>query len=223
MCGRFSLDADYRQIKSQFKLDELADIEPHYNIAPSEDILAVLIDDDGKRVGRFFHWGLIPFWAKDKKIGNRMINARAEGIKDKAAFRHAFKSQRCLVVMSGFFEWKESGEGRKQPYYIHQDNDLLLGVAGIWERWEDEKNRETIRSCSIITTEANDFMQSLHKRMPVILTQGVYDQWLNPDNQKLSELEDLMQPYPDNDLACHKVTLKMNNARFKSEESIEPV
>ena len=142
---------------------------------------------------------------------------------NKPAFRHAFKSQRCLVVMSGFFEWKESGEGRKQPYYIHQDNDLLLGVAGIWERWEDEENHEVVQSCSIITTEANAFMQSLHKRMPVILTQGVYDQWLNPDNQKVSELENLLQPYPDNDLECCKVTLKMNNERFKSKESIEPV
>jgi len=221
MCGRFALYADSNTIKSQLKLDELVEIEPRYNIAPSEDIVAI-IDDESKRCARYFHWGLIPFWAKDKKVGNRMINARAETITEKPAFRSAFKKQRCLVLMSGFFEWKEI-KGSKQPYFIQQKNNSLLTVAGIWERWEDKQNNETLYSCSLITTDANPFMQNIHDRMPVIIKPEQYDEWLNQSNQNTSELQKLLHSYSRDDLKAHQVTASMSNARFKGKEAVQSV
>lgn len=221
MCGRFALYADPNLIKSKLNLDEPVDVEPRYNIAPSENI-CVIVDDENKRVARYFHWGLIPFWAKDKKIGYSMINARAETISDKPAFRHAFKKQRCLIVMSGFFEWREI-DGRKQPYYIYPDDKTIMICAGIWEQWEDKKNNETINSCAIITTNANEFMQPIHNRMPVILSPDNYDDWLKTDNQDTFELTKLLQPYPKDDLNCHKVTASMSNARYKKKEAVLPL
>lgn len=221
MCGRFALYADPKTVKSSLHLDEPVDIKPRYNIAPSEDVCAI-IDDETKRVARYFHWGLIPFWAKDKKVGYRMINARSETLSEKPAFRHAFKKQRCLIIMSGFFEWREE-KNAKQPYYIYPDDKGVLAAAGIWESWEDKQNNETVYSCCIVTTDANEFMQSIHNRMPVILTPDKYDEWLKPGNQNPTQLEKLLQPYPNDDLKCHKVAKSMSNARFKEKEAIQPI
>lgn len=221
MCGRFGLDADFKTIKSQFNLEELAEIEPGYNIAPSENILAVVETAEDTRAGRVFHWGLIPFWANDKKIGNRLINARSESVKDKPAFRHAFKNQRCLVVMSGFFEWR-CVNGEKQPYYIYAA-DSLLAVAALWEVWDNPETKEITYSCCLITTDASRFMRPIHNRMPVLINKSDYGAWLARDNTDTKTLKSLLKPYSGDDLICHKVTKKMNNARFKSKEAIEPV
>lgn len=222
MCGRFGLDADFKTIKSQFNLEELAEIEPGYNIAPSDTILAVVETAKDRRAGRLFHWGLIPFWAKEQNIGNRLINARAESVKDKPAFRHAFKKQRCLVVMSGFFEW-QTRDGKKQPYYIYAEDNRLLAVAALWEAWDNPETKETLYSCCLMTTDANPFMQAIHNRMPVLINEKDYDTWLDADNDDVNTLESLLTPYLEHDLTCHKVTRKMNNVRFKSKEAIEPV
>lgn len=221
MCGRFALYAAPATIQSKLKLTEPVDIAPNYNITPSSPIIAV-IDGDNGFSARYFHWGLIPFWAKDKKNSYRMINARAETLTQKPAFKQAFKTQRCIIVMSGFFEWKTM-DGHKQPYFIYPKQDDVFKVAGIWQNWTDKASGEIIESCAIITCEANLFMKAIHHRMPAIIANKDYDNWLAKDNQDTSYLQTLLNDSGQDDLSCHAVTTNMNDARFNDKKIIEPL
>ena len=161
---------------AHFKLQRLPDYQPDYNIPPGQKILTVVRLDDGSNKAVNLHWGLIPAWAKDRKIAARLINARAETLSEKPSFRSAYQHRRCLIPATGFFEWHATETG-KHPYHIHQADNALFAFAGLWEHWEHEQ--ETVYSCTIITTAATGNVARIHQRMPVIITPDRYSRWLD--------------------------------------------
>jgi putative SOS response-associated peptidase YedK len=179
MCGRFTLFEADAILSKEFGAPITFGLSPRYNIAPSQQILAVR-PSTGKEVreGVFLRWGFVPHWAKDPSIGNRMINARAETAAEKPSFRSAFRHRRCLVPMSGFYEWQKRGI-LKQPYFIALSDERVMAVAGLWERWEGAEDAP-IESCTLLTTESNDLIAPLHERMPAIVAPENYELWLNP-------------------------------------------
>ena len=180
MCGRYTLRTPVDSLVEAFDIvDYPSSLTPSYNIAPTQEVAAV-VEEDEKRKLEMFHWGLIPSWAKDPSIGNKMINARAETVSEKPSFRKAFKVRRCLILADGFYEWQKTDNG-KQPYYIKMQDDSPFAFAGLWEIWQ---NGEEIRSATIITTEANDLMNEIHHRMPVILPPEDYGMWLVPTSTR---------------------------------------
>lgn len=217
MCGRFYLDVQADELMSEFGLESAPALPPRFNIAPSQQVAAVLEDKQGRRL-QMLHWGLIPFWAKDAKIGYHTINARAETVESKPAFRAAFKYRRCLIPASGFFEWKAEADG-KQPYCIRPKREPLFAFAGLYEHWEGEGGK-LIDSCSIIVTEANQAVKPVHERMPVILSQENYSAWLDPDNQVPRLLKPLLQPSPDEIISLYPVSKRVNNPRNDDPECI---
>ncbi|MBA2710498.1 MAG: SOS response-associated peptidase [Tatlockia sp.] len=220
MCGRFALTATPEKIKAQFELSELPELIPQYNIAPSLAVLAI-VEAGSKPHAVLFRWGLIPFWAADKKIGNSLNNARAETVTAKPAFRRAFKSRRCLMVMSGFFEWQDQG-GLKQPFYIKNKNEELLAVAGLWESWQSADGQEVIHSCCLITTQANSLLDLVHHRMPVILDKEGQNKWLNPKTS-IEEALKLLKPCCENELDLYPVSVKVNSSRYLGFDTINPM
>ena len=166
---------------------------PRFNIAPTQEVSAVRDLGEGREL-EFLRWGLIPSWAKDKSIGAKLINARAETVAEKPAFRSAFKHRRCLIPADGFFEWKKEG-GRKEPHYITLRDGGLFAFAGLWEEWHPEDG-EAVRSCTIITTGANELVRPLHDRMPVILDPGDYADWLDVNPRTKEQLLSLLRPFP---------------------------
>lgn len=172
MCGRFTLRLPPQELQAFFDLMRVEDYQPRYNIAPTQDIVAIRQTGEG-RVGSLMHWGLIPHWAKDRKMAARMINARGETVADKPSFRDSFKRQRCLIPADGFYEWKDVGEKYKQPYHITLTDEQPIAMAGLWSEWTDPDSQEVIESCTVITTTANSVMRELHERMPVILSRVV--------------------------------------------------
>ncbi len=219
MCGRYSLHANPEVIALAFKLGLMPEIEAHYNIAPGTRILIVRDDQEQGRVTELHRWGLIPGWAKDPAIGNKLANARGETVAEKPSFRNAFKRSRCLIPASGFYEW-QGVKGRKQPYYIYPKDQDLFGIAGITELWLGPDG--PVHTCAIITTEPNDLMKSIHDRMPVILKPEDYSTWLNPDNQATAELKELLKPYPAEAMAAHPVSPRVNPAKYDDPTLIEP-
>ena len=207
-----------------FELVDVPQVTPRYNIAPTQPAPAVRAEREVKaRRFDLLHWGLIPSWAKDPGIGSRMINARAETVASKPAFRSALRYRRCLVPADGFYEWKKiEGQKRKQPYYIHMPNRRPFAFAGLWEHWESADGSE-IDSCTIITTEPNKLMQSLHNRMPVILHPKDYAKWLDPELQKPDKFESLLIPCSGDDLACYPVSTAVNNPSNDTPACTEPV
>jgi len=173
MCGRFTLRSSPASIAQVFGLVDVPDLLPLFNIAPTQPV-AVVRQRANDRVKElvFLRWGLIPAWADDPSIGNRLANARSETVATKPSFRSAFRSRRCLVVADGFYEWQKTN-GHKQPYFVGLQSDRPFGLAGLWERWE--KGDEPVESCTILTTDANELMQPIHERMPVILPPDQYD------------------------------------------------
>ena len=186
MCGRFNLIATKPQIMEHFGLQRLPDYQPDYNIPPGQKILNVVRLEDGSNKAVNLHWGLIPSWSKDRKIAGRLINARAETLTEKPSFRNAYRHRRCLIPATGFFEWQTIETG-KRPYHIHQPECALFAFAGLWEHWEHQ--RETIYSCTIITTAANDKIATIHERMPVIITHDLYNRWLDKKNTAVEMAE----------------------------------
>lgn len=221
MCGRYTQRAKLKQLAELFKLfDAIADsIVPRYNIAPSQDVLAIRETDSRELVE--LKWGLVPSWAKDPKIGNRMINARGETVREKPSFRSAFKRRRCLVPADGFYEWKKTGAKTKQPFFVHLKHDQPFAFAGLWEHWEGDG--EIIESCTIITTDANELMKPIHERMPVILPVEAYDEWLDPENQATEDLPRLLVPYPTDEMEAHRISTYVNSPRNQGLECIEEV
>lgn len=210
MCGRFYLDTPPQQLADYFDLPVLPELAPRYNIAPGQQILAVRNGERG-REWISLRWGLIPFWAKDEKIGYRTINARAETVDIKPAFRAAFRYRRCLIPASGFFEW-QANAGRKQPYCIHPTHQPVLAFAGLYEHWQGEAG-ETIDSCTILVTGANVTIAPVHDRMPLILGSDDFCSWLDPMRQTTASIKPLLKPLSDVDLGLHPVSLHVNNPR----------
>jgi putative SOS response-associated peptidase YedK len=222
MCGRFTLTVDPAQLQEAFPwVDVPAEITPRFNIAPTQPV-AVVANNGEKRL-EFFNWGLIPSWAKDPAIGNRMINARAETLAEKPAFRTAFRRRRCLVLADGFYEWKqEPGSKTKTPLYIHMKDGKPFAFAGLWESW-NSKDGSNILSCTIITTEPNKLLEEVHNRMPVILPENAYSEWLDPSEKRPDELTQLLQPYPDGDLEVYPVSKLVNKPSNELPDCIKPV
>ena len=221
MCGRFTLRASPVDLTHLFGLAEVPPLEPRYNIAPTQTVFAVRVDEEGKRSLVLLKWGFIPSWATDTKIGYRMINARSETAADKPAFRHAFRRKRCLVATSGFYEWQKTDAKQKQPYHIHRRDDKPFAFAGLWEAWS--KGEEPLESCTILTTEANDLMRPLHDRMPVILDVKDFDRWLDPAMQEPKKLKELLVPYAGDELTAYPISTWVNSPRNQGPRCIEPV
>src|SRR4028118_427515 len=170
------------------------------------------------------HWGLIPSWAKDRKMGARLINARAETVAEKPAFRSAFRQRRCLVLADGFYEWQQQEDKKqKQPFYFRMGNEHPFAFAGLWEHWQDKETGEEIESCTLLTTEANELMRPIHNRMPVILDPTSYDLWLNPQMKQRESLETLLRPYPTEEMTAYAVSKAVNKPVNDSAECTERI
>lgn len=217
MCGRFALTAPASTIAEVFQVDVLPDVLPRYNVAPTTEVLCV-VHDDGKRALQSFRWGLIPFWAKDRKIAYQTINARAESVAKKPAFRSAFKRRRLLIVADGFYEWERTDKKNKIPHLFQLAGGRPFAIAGVWERWTDPTTGEEVRSCSIVTTTANTLMEPVHDRMPVILPPEAWDTWLDPAVQDPAKLQELLQPFPSDLMQERRVSKKVGDVKNKGPE-----
>ena len=230
MCGRFTFASDAETLTQTFFDFEIPmNLSPRYNISPTQDVavIANTPTDTEKRSGtgqvEFFHWGLIPSWARDPKIGNRMINARSETLAEKPSFRNAYKHRRCLILADGYYEWKKiPGDRLKQPVYIRLKSQKPFALAGLWETWQTENMDEPIHSCTIITCPPNALMAEIHHRMPVILPQDAYAEWLAPDEQSANTLQPLLVPYSDEEMEAYPVSRYVNRPTNDSPECIAP-
>lgn len=220
MCGRYALHAHPDVIKLQFGLSAVPEIQPLYNIAPSAKTLVVHQDRGGKRLADLYRWGLIPAWAKDPSIGDRLVNARGETVAEKPAFKGAFRSSRCLVPASGFYEWK-SIFGRKHPYYIRPKGGELFALAGITELWKGPVVQ--LHTVCLITTEPNELMRPIHDRMPVIVEPENYGAWLDPSNVDVATLKRFITSYPAERMETYEVSKTVSNARNEGKELIVPL
>jgi putative SOS response-associated peptidase YedK len=223
MCGRFTLRAPASTVAEQFGLLDAEPLNPRFNIAPTQAVAAVRLATEGDEPARqlvWLKWGLVPSWAKDAKIGNSLINARAESVADKPAFRAAFRRRRCLVAADGFYEWRRTG-GKKQPYFIRLAEDRPFAFAGLWESWEGPEH-SALDTCTLITTDANELMRPIHDRMPVILSPEHYARWLDPALQKPEHLQPLLRPYPSDAMLAYPVSSHVNNPRNEDAGCIAP-
>lgn len=220
MCGRYSLHSNPEVIALYFKLGLMPEIKPSYNIPPSSKVLIIRVDKEQERVADLYRWGLIPGWAKDPAIGNKLANARGETVAEKPSFRNAFKRGRCLIPASGFYEWKAL-KGGKQPYYIYPVDADLFAFAGLTERWNGPDG--PVYSCAIITTGSNELMRRIHDRMPVILDPADHAAWLDPGNHATGKLQELLNPYPAEAMAAHAVSIRVNMPKHDGPELIESI
>lgn len=215
MCGRFAFYSPSEATAALFGVDGALAVEPRYNIAPTQYIAAIRDSTEQNRELVMLRWGLVPFWAKDPAMGNRMINARAETVAEKPSYRQAFKHRRCIVLADGFYEWHREGEV-KTPYFISLASGEPFALAGLWEDWKDKESGESLQTTTLITTAANGFMQPLHHRMPVVLQPETADDWLSGHNDYLQEAAErtpALQAWP--------VNRRVNNARNQGEELID--
>lgn len=223
MCGRFTLFAPYYEIIDRFDIDSAfaeSDYMPSYNIAPSQQVVAIINDGRNNRLGHL-RWGLIPPWAKDEKIGYKMINARAETIAEKPSFRKAFQRQRCILPADSFYEWQRKN-GEKIPIRIKLKNDDLFAIAGLWESWKSPDGK-VIHTCTAITTEPNNLMKPIHDRMPVILKREDESAWLDPRNIDVDFLGNMLQPFDESQMDAYSVSSAVNSPKNNEESLIVPV
>lgn len=223
MCGRFTLRAPASTVAEQFGLLDVEPLQPRFNIAPTQSVAAVRRVPESDQPARqlvLLKWGLVPSWAKDVKIGNSLINARAESVAEKPAFRAAFRRRRCLVVADGFYEWQRAGS-KKQPYFIRLADDRPFAFAGLWEFWEGP-DHSALETGTLITTDANELMEPIHNRMPVILAPDDYDRWLDPAIQKPDQLQPLLRPYPSDAMLAYPVSTHVNSPRNEDAKCIAP-
>ncbi|MDG5787495.1 SOS response-associated peptidase [Evansella sp. AB-P1] len=216
MCGRFTLYADPDLLIDYFNIENEEDfiLEARYNIAPSQQIFTVVNGYNGYR-GGYMRWGLVPQWAKDVSIGNKMINARSETLLEKQSFQPLLGKRHCLIIANGFYEWKKT-ENKKEPYYIQLKSKEPVAFAGLWDRWSSGDGGEVI-SCTILTTSPNTLMGDLHERMPVIIDRSQYDNWLNRD---MEDYRDFFEPYPSKKMVANPVSTFVNNTRNEGEQCI---
>jgi putative SOS response-associated peptidase YedK len=219
MCGRFSLTSSSAVIAEIFHALNVPELLPaRYNIAPSQDIAAVR-QGASEREFAWLRWGLIPPWAKDKKLAP--INAMAETAATKPMFRSAFKRRRCLIPADGWYEWQATGGTHKRPYFFGAKDGKPLALAGLWESWEHEG--ESLETCAILTTDANEVAAPVHNRMPVILPAEAHADWLDPANQDAASLQDLLRPFPADLLFARRVSTYVNNVKNQGPQCVEPV
>lgn len=218
MCGRFAQVLSRRILELLYRLDYMMEPEPRYNLAPSQQALVVRAGpQQGKRELVRLQWGLIPSWTRDERGGNKPINARAETVALKPSFRQALQQRRAIIPASGYYEWQQVG-GKKQPYYIHGKDERPLSLAAIWERWErGDILKETF---AIITTAAQGSMAELHNRMPLILPERAFDRWLAGDTGG-AELQELLQPFPAEELTAYPVSPLVNNPSHDSPQCLQ--
>lgn len=210
-----------RDLIKQFVLRHAPEFKARYNIAPGQPVAAIREDRNlGGRECAVLTWGLVPFWAKDPGIAFQLINARSETAAGKPAFRGPMRHKRCLLPADGFYEWKDLGSGRKEPWYVHRADGGRLALAGLWDHWGSPDGSE-IESCSILTTAANSWMQPLHHRMPVVIAPDNFDRWLDTSLERASDVADLLKPPPEDFLVRHRVSEQVNSARNDGPELIE--
>ena len=215
MCGRFAFYSPSEAAAALFGVSTSIEIEPRYNIAPTQYIAAVRDDENKERELVMLRWGLVPFWAKDPSIGNRMINARAETVAEKPAYRAAYRHRRCVVLADGFYEWRREGDS-KTPYFISLASGEPFSLAGLWENWTDKESGDSLQTTTLITTTANDFMAPLHHRMPVVLESNSAGEWLAGANDLLDDVAAITPP-----LQAWPVDRRVNNARNEGADLID--
>lgn len=221
MCGRYTITINAETAREELGLARMPDdFYPRYNVAPTQPV--VVVRDSGERNAEWMRWGLIPFWAKDPAIGSRLINARSETVFEKPAFKNAFQKRRCLVLADGFYEWKKgAGEkGRSQPYLFKRSDGRPFAFAGLWEFWRSPEGEE-IRSCTILTTNANAVVEPVHERMPVILSGDSLWEWLE-ENQS-GALMSLLRPYPAESMAAFPVSPMVNRPEIDVPDLVRPL
>ncbi|MHC2066235.1 SOS response-associated peptidase [Bremerella sp. T1] len=221
MCGRYTLRTRLNQLLQMYSAESTIEITPRYNIAPTQIVPVLRFDQEsGVREIVTMKWGLIPSWAKDESIGNKMINARSETVDEKPAYRSAFKRRRCLVLADGFYEWQKKGS-KKQPYLFQKNEAVPCGFAGLWETWK--KDNQTIESCTIITTTANELVQDVHDRMPVILQDQYLENWLNNEYDHADRLKTMLAPYPEREMMRDPVSSMVSSPKNDQIECTKPV
>ncbi len=223
MCGRFVGFRPVEMLRDYFPIDRTAtDVIANYNVAPSQEVLALVRRENENWLERL-HWGLVPFWAEDTAIGNRLINARAETVAAKPSFRSAFRKRRCLILADGFFEWA-GPKGRKQPVFITLPDEAPFAFAGLWESWQPPGGGHTAyRSCTIITTAASPSVRSIHHRMPAVLKPEAYDAWLDPRTTDTQVLADLLENRIQTTFDSRPVSTAVNATRNNSPDLIDPL
>jgi len=221
MCGRFAIFTALESLKEYFPIDQaVCEVQENYNVAPTQEI-PVIVQKDDKNILDKYHWGLVPFWADDIKIGNKMINARVESVEQKPAFRNAFKKRRCLIPADGFYEWKGK-RGQKQPMYLTQPGGDPFAFAGLWEMWDKEEHQDTpYRSCTIITMAASESVRHIHNRMPVVLKPESFDIWLDRGNQDTEKLKEILSNGIIIDFVSHPVSKRVNKVDNNDPSNIE--
>jgi putative SOS response-associated peptidase YedK len=221
MCGRFLQYSEPEIYARQFDLDTICEATPRYNVAPTQSVLAIRETDQGKRELVPLRWGLVPFWSKGPDSRYSMINARAETVSSKPAYRDAFKHRRCLIPAEGFYEWTAGKDG-KTPFLIQRADARPFAMAGLWERWR-QADGELLESCTIIVTDANSLVRDIHDRMPVILKEEDFATWLDPNNGDAEELLSMLKPADPAALAMHEVSRQVNSPRNDGPELLEAV
>jgi len=220
MCGRYTL-YETADLAERFDVEVPEDIQSNYNVAPSQT-MPVIVDGTETRHIELMQWGLVPAWAKDSKIGSRLINARSESVFDKPVWRHVIRSHRCLVPANGFYEWKNGSTAQKQPYYVHPLSETLFAFAGVWDRWR-EPGGEVLKTYSIVTTEPNEEISTIHNRMPVILYKEEEAAWIDPTNDQPEDIAPFLHPYEDGGLELYPISQNVNSPSNNNPALLQPL
>ncbi len=221
MCGRYAFFSPAEAVRRTFALDDVPDLEPRWNVAPTQDVAAVRTGEAGARSFAMLHWGLVPKWAKERAIGNRMINARSETVAEKPAFRDALRRRRCLVLADGWYEWQVA-PGGKQPWFLRLKETRPFAFAGLWERWKDPVSGAPLESCTILTTDASESIRKIHERMPVVLAERDWDRWLDVAFSDAERLAELLVPFDPTRIEAWPVSRDVNAPRNEGPGLVEP-
>lgn len=223
MCGRFAFYSPHEAMVDVFELPaDTPAVPPRWNVAPTQFVATVRAQPDGTRELALLHWGLVPSWAKERSIGHRMINARADTLAAKPSFRTAFRRRRCLVLADGYYEWR-AAPGGKQPYFIRAEDGAPIGMAGLWERWRDPESGAPLESCAIVTTDAADALRRIHERMPVVIPRERFAAWLDPANEDVGALAALLDRANAGSLVATPVSRRVNSPKNEGPELVGPV
>ena len=219
MCGRYAFFSPAEAVKRTFALDLLPELKPRYNIAPTQSVPALRVVEEGRRSLTMLHWGLVPHWAKERAIGNRMINARSETLAEKPSYREAFRRRRCLVLADGWYEW-QSAPGGKQPWFVRLRDPRPIAFAGLWEKWKDAAG-ELLESCTIVTCDASESIRKIHDRMPVVLPEESWDRWMDPAYSDTEALSKILVPFDQKALRAWQVSRLVNAPKNEGPKLIE--
>lgn len=225
MCGRFVVRKPPQEIARWFRTTGVPpNYPPRYNIAPTDEVLTVRYNpEDGQRHLNALRWGLVPIWAKDRKGAAKLINARSETAATLTTFKDAYAKRRCLIPADGFYEWRVIDDKTKEPFAIMPADNPLFAFAGLWERWRDPESKEIVRTCTILTTTANELLRPIHERMPVILDETDWSQWLGETDAAPDELRVLLKPYPADRMRTYRITSRVNSVKNDDEAVLAPL